>query len=212
MDINSRLAWMAGPGVFAVLFLMLSVLAGYFVWKSGDDLGTILAEVRKTPALITKTVLQSEERSLAPQAEKELRFAVALEQDVIALRNQRSVALLATRTWMRFLSLLSGTILCVVGAAFVLGRVNAPASSGEVEVLGQIKMAFVSSSPGLVLAFLGTILIALPNLAGQMIEVSDKAAYFVFEGGGAASSPVSSEAPGLAEAWKDYQKANPASK
>src|SRR5690606_6549870 len=101
---------------------------------------------------------------------------VALERDVMQHRHQRASTLLATRTWMRFMSLVFGATLIIVGASFVLGQITAPHSTGNAE-FQSIKLSLASSSPGLFVIVLGSILVGIPNLASQPIDVRDAPTY-----------------------------------
>lgn len=104
------------------------------------------------------------------------RATIALEHDVMLLRKQRSATLLATRTWMRFMSLIFGAILVVIGSAFILGRVTATPTDGQFS-LADLSLNLSSSSPGIFLTAFGAILISIPNLSQQRIETNDTSTY-----------------------------------
>ena len=101
---------------------------------------------------------------------------VALERDIVVYRHQRTSAAHATRTWMRFMSLIFGTMLVVNGSVFILGRVNAARTDGKIQ-WQDITVSVASSSPGIILAALGCVLIAIPNLPNQRIEIDDTSTY-----------------------------------
>lgn len=102
---------------------------------------------------------------------------VTLEHDVMSYRHQRTTAFLATRTWMRFMSLMFGAILVVIGGGFVLGRIPAPSFSGQFS-FKDVGASVATSSPGLVLVMCGIILISIPNLSNQRIDTDDTSSYF----------------------------------
>ena len=101
---------------------------------------------------------------------------VSLERDVALHRHNRSSSALLTRTWMRFMSLIFGSILVVIGSAFVLARIQAPNTVSRMQVQ-DFGASLRSSSAGLFLVFVGAALISIPNLASQRIAVDDTSTY-----------------------------------
>jgi hypothetical protein len=95
------------------------------------------------------------------------RSAYALEQEVIRRNFQNTRQLVATRLWARFMGFLIGAILAIVGAAFILGRLSDQGNELSSDQPG-LKMTLKSASPGIVLATLGTVLIAM----SLMVQVS----------------------------------------
>lgn len=91
-------------------------------------------------------------------------------------RHHRSSSALLTRTWMRFMSLIFGSILVVIGSAFVLARIEVRKTTGRLQ-LQDVGASLRSSSAGLFLVFIGAALISIPNLASQRIDVSDTSTY-----------------------------------
>ncbi|PCI88250.1 MAG: hypothetical protein COB24_03935 [Hyphomicrobiales bacterium] len=108
-------------------------------------------------------------------------FAIyaALEADTISARHSRVASLLATRTWLRFMSSMFGAILIVIGATFVLGKISDKGNKIDVNG-GGIKAVLDTSSPGLILAFIGAILMSWPLAAGQEITTKDRASFGYF--------------------------------
>jgi hypothetical protein len=67
-------------------------------------------------------------------------------------------------------------ILALVGAAFILGRLQEPAS--EVSVASPAgNWGLKSASPGIILAVLGTVLMLTTILTNHRIDVTDAAVY-----------------------------------
>ncbi len=64
----------------------------------------------------------------------------ALERELIARRYRQAGAVLSLRLWTRLMGFLTGMILAMVGAAFVLGKLTAP----ESEIAGGASGANVS--------------------------------------------------------------------
>ena len=100
-----------------------------------------------------------------------------LERELIVRRYRQASALLSLRLWTRLMGFLTGMILAMVGAAFVLGKLDAP----ESEIAGGASGATLSvrsASPGIVMAVLGTVLIGISLVVPVTTDVKDAAVYF----------------------------------
>ena len=169
---------MGARSLIWVLFVVLLVPSAFFVSLSYLQLNEILQDIKNKPQLFSGQLLADvapNDKSFSPDAFI-ARAKVALEIDVMAHRAQRSSALLSTRTWLRFMSLIYGAILTVIGAAFVLGRVRSSKIETTAEY-GDFKASVISSSPGLILAFLGCVLIVVPNVSQQTISIDDTSSF-----------------------------------
>lgn len=172
--LSHRIFGVPAWGVFWVLFLVLVVPSGGFIYESFGKLDEILQSVSTRPASETDRLLQ-----MPPSDDGafEKRAIVALERDVMVYRQHRAAAALATRTWMRFMSLIFGAILVVIGSAFILGKIStADPSSGDMS-FGDVKGSFATSSPGIALVFIGGLLIGVPHFSGQKITTSDTSSF-----------------------------------
>ncbi len=99
-----------------------------------------------------------------------------LECKALALRYHQANVLLMSRIWTKYLSFVTGMIMCVVGASFILGKLT----SSETVLKGQtqvLSFALASSSPGIILVSLGTLLIGVSFFAYRQIQVMDAAIY-----------------------------------
>jgi len=135
------------------------------------------------------------EQRLAPAQRDSLDYVrwktmVTLEQDAMQMRYQQINASLLLRTWTRYTGFLVGMVLALVGAFFILGKLKEDQSqvSGEG---GGFKFAVASSSPGIVLATLGTVLMAITLIVKFDFEVSDKPVYILPYGLASFSAPAS---------------------
>lgn len=160
--------------VFGIMLIVLLIPSGIFIYKSYDQLGKIILDLGDTPVLNTATLLNQDHSDDLPAFRAKV--LISLENDVMALRHQRSVSYIKTRTWLRFMSLIFGSIMIVIGSAFVLGKITGPSTEAKL-TFKEIGLSFLSSSPGLFLAFLGTILVIIPNVTSQPINVDDSATY-----------------------------------
>ena len=130
----------------------------------------------------------------------EIQTRAMLELDVISLRHNQVSAALRTRTWMRFMSLMCGSILIVIGSVFILGNVSSKnAATGEF-IFGPIKGSLKTWSPGLIIIAIGAILVTVPNVASQQIESNDTSSFFAKYGVENLNSTYNpSEQPGVQE-------------
>jgi hypothetical protein len=129
----------------------------------------------------TQGAVEALERMLPESQRTQLGFVqwktlVALEQDVMRMRYQQINATLLLRTWTRYTGFLIGMVLALVGAFFILGRLREEASqvSGE---SGGVKVMLTSSSPGIILAVLGAVLMVVTLAVKFDFEVQDRPVY-----------------------------------
>lgn len=103
---------------------------------------------------------------------------VTLEQDAMQMRYQNVNAALLLRTWTRYMGFLVGMVLAFAGAFFILGKLKEDPTQASGEG-GGFKFSVASSSPGIVLATLGTALMAMTLLVKFDFEVADKPIYIL---------------------------------
>jgi hypothetical protein len=101
---------------------------------------------------------------------------VQLEAYTIARRYHQANAALIVRAWIKYLGFLTGMILAIVGAVFILGRLTEASSHLAAEgTFG--KFSVDSVSPGLILAVLGTVLMITTVLINPPTGVTDGPIY-----------------------------------
>ena len=162
--------------IFVILLIILVFPSLFFLVQSYWQLGTILTNINTPVASETRLILQDSGKSGGDPAAEFAKARVALERDVMSHRHHRASTVLATRTWIYFMSLMFGAILVVIGAAFVLGRITVPASQGEFK-FRELGASLTSSSPRLFLIAFGCVLVALPVLAQRTITIDDTSTY-----------------------------------
>jgi len=112
----------------------------------------------------------------APAGYAGVRIVAALETDALSRRYRHASSALLARTWTRYMGFLTGMIMALVGAAFVLGRLE----EGETQFTGEAqgaKWAFITTSPGLILAALGSGLMLTALIVKADVDVKDGSAY-----------------------------------
>jgi hypothetical protein len=128
-----------------------------------------------------------------------LQARYSLERETIERRYAQAALAFEARLWTRFMGFLTGMILAVVGATFVLGKLETDATDLGANAGRVVAMTLRSTSPGLVLAVLGTVLMTVSIAIPATADTEDAAIYFVREAPRAPKPPIPS-----------YSAANPA--
>jgi hypothetical protein len=162
--------------IFSLIFLLMAVPYVWFLYDSFRQLENILGTIKAPPTTEAQRILQDPNLLRLDSTPLDAVARVALERDTIQLRNHRASTSLATRTWLRFMSVIFGAILVLIGSAFVLGRVSMEQLESEAK-LEKWSLALKTTSPGLLLALMGCCLISLPQFARQDISITDAGAY-----------------------------------
>ncbi len=105
-------------------------------------------------------------------AASHLKVLATLEANALERRHHQGNVLLMSRVWTRYLGFVTGMILALVGCSFILGKLQEPPA----EVTGKSPVAdfsFKSTSPGIILAGLGVILMLTTIIIHHEITVRD---------------------------------------
>ncbi len=113
-----------------------------------------------------------EEQESARQAETMLE----MEAYVIQRRYHHASVALMAGLWIRYLGFITGMILALVGASFILGKLREPATELTGKASG-VDMSLKSASPGILLAVLGVILMFTTIVNKDVYEVQDAPVY-----------------------------------
>jgi hypothetical protein len=124
---------------------------------------SVLAPVRSSS--VAESIL------IADGMAKELLEANAMDRRY----HQASVVLMA-RVWTSYLGFVTGMVLAIIGAVFILGRVRGTDTSMEAKI-AEATAALKTSTPGLVLAAMGVLLMIATLYVRYDITVSDRAIY-----------------------------------
>ncbi len=100
-----------------------------------------------------------------------------LESQAITRRYHQANVLMMSKIWIQYLSFITGMILAIIGAIFILGKFSELESAFDADLKTVGKVAFRSTSPGLIMAFFGTILIIFSLSVERPIAVTDDALY-----------------------------------
>ena len=120
-----------------------------------------------------------QEASLDPAGELEYarwQTMARLEGHAIHRRYQQASLVLMSRVWIIYLGFVTGMILSLVGAAFILGKIREPTSQFGADSAFW-KLSISSTSPGLILAVMGTVLMVTTMVIRAEVDVKDAALY-----------------------------------
>lgn len=160
----------AAIGLMAIFFFVSSLvqlgrLSETITYKPGHSISEgFIASERANPALATDG--------------EHLRWKtlVMLEEEALARRYTQVNATLMLRAWTRHLGFLTGMILAFVGAIFILSKLSETETQLSLEGAAA-KGALATSSPGLVLAVLGTALMVVTLTANFEFSTRDLPVY-----------------------------------
>lgn len=153
------------------LLLLVTTLIQYY--QLYGDIRQQSSSVTETLATLEKNLPESERTTIEYL---NWRVRVMLEVDALRLRHQHINASQLMRAWTRYTGFLIGMVLTLVGAFFILGRLAESASQVSGEALG-MKFAVVSSSPGIILAVLGSCLMLVTLYLHTDFTVEDRPVY-----------------------------------
>ncbi len=158
--------------VLAVFYLgatmyQFTVMSGKIERPVSTDLEKYLGDYTMQKALVDSV----------PYADKQLITQAIFEAYTVQARQQNMEVLLMSRTWIKYLGFITGMILCIVGCVFILGKLNDEQEHGGEGEVASIKLSIKSHSPGIMMAFLGTILILATIVTQQQIEKADANTY-----------------------------------
>jgi len=162
--------------VFWVGTAIVVVLVIFFTFKSWSQFDALTDRLTNPPDSMAEQIsLQLSDEDASPN---EFWVTAALEHDARSKRYHLLQSFLHSRTWIRFMSMSFGAVMIAIGSVFVLARINTPQSSQVDAGLPQVKLAVNSSSPGVIMAALGVLLMLIPNISPtQEIDFSDGGIY-----------------------------------
>lgn len=161
---------------------MLVVLAGFFFVASTVQIYSLQKRIDNGPELNLNPVLSEQDQgSLVGLGGTRLdmmkwKTLTLLEANTVQNRYHQANVLLMSRVWTSYLGFVTGMVLAIVGAVFILGKLREESSTVGTES-ALWKITVTSTSPGLVLAILGTALMLSTILTHHAINVVDKPTY-----------------------------------
>ena len=104
------------------------------------------------------------------------RALILMEENLVERRYHQANTVVMFSVWSRYLGFVTGMVLAMVGSAFILGKLSEAETKVEAGG-GNWKGSIASSSPGLVLCFLGAVLISVSITTLNQLHTEDQAVY-----------------------------------
>lgn len=164
--------------VLPIIEGILLALATLFVSLSCAQLFILQDDIKKTPQIDLKSIepfLQNAATVSSTEAAK-MQTAITLESFALQQHYHQANALLMARTWARYLGFTTGMILALIGASFILGQLQTARSQLEAKT-PSVSLSLMSSSPGIILVSLGTILMLATVLTNHTITTTYQPLY-----------------------------------
>jgi len=182
------LPFMLGAVIFMTLFFLIASLWVFYDFR---------LRVAETDLNLRPVFAEYEATYLARSAESlpaylRWKTTVLLEQELISRRYKQVSSVILARIWTRYLGFLTGMTLALVGAFFVLGQLRTDPSALQAKGQG-LEATLTTSSPGLVLATLGTVLMAISLIVTFEFDTRDLPTYVQQQ----SAAPVTLPPPGI---------------
>jgi hypothetical protein len=158
--------------LMALFFFGASCLQLWYLNKSILDVPRV--DTREATSMLSVRPQASGQEALAAARVHAL---VTLEASSIDRQYHQAGVLLMSRVWTSYMGFVTGMILSMVGAAFVLGKLEEEPSEMKGQAGTSFSVAFRSASPGLMLAVLGSILMIVTIVTHHPITVDHTATY-----------------------------------
>ena len=164
------------------MVVVLSLLMLFFFTATAFQLYYLHQRIEQSPELNLNPALAALESNPAGASEKDKlqifrwKTLAILEGNALQRRYHQANVLLMSRIWTGYLGFITGMILALVGATFILGKLRELESKVDAGNEGW-KFSMTTASPGLILALLGTILMITTILGRSEIKVNDGQLY-----------------------------------
>lgn len=177
---NNNIVWQSKLLPFMVV--LLSCLAIFFFISSVNQLYDLQNKIENSPVISLDTafeLLSNNEKNLSTKEVLEAtrwKTLTLLESYALEQRYHQANALLMARVWIKHLGFVTGMILAFVGAVFILGKLREPTSNLDGEIQN-FRLSISTSSPGIILAVLGSVLMVSTIFIHNKVKVDDAAIF-----------------------------------
>jgi hypothetical protein len=107
---------------------------------------------------------------------RQFEIRAAMERYIVEKRYHQISVQLMSGVWLRYMGFITGMILAMVGASFILGKMRVTDQEMEGKYAG-VSLSLRSTSPGIILAVLGVILMFATLVDKDVYEVEDANIY-----------------------------------
>jgi hypothetical protein len=174
--------------VLPVMVLAVVAAGVFFAVEIVMELRTLYPRLEQAPTTLTPHFERFEESQPEVSASLDyLRYKtlVLLESDALQRRYQQVNAAMLSRVWTRQMGFLTGMLMALIGSAFILGRLEVRettlSAEGSAPGTAGLKGALGTSSPGIVLATLGAVLMGITITIPGQIATTDTPVYLRYE-------------------------------
>ncbi|MCF0039765.1 hypothetical protein [Dyadobacter fanqingshengii] len=173
------------------MILLPSLLILIFVYLSTVQLNNFSKEINNYKSSeLDKVFVNKSDSSLhrlvteSPELSK-LYLLAKMEEQLMNKRYSQGGVLLISRLYTKYLGFFTGMILAIVGAVFIISKLSEEQSSLTASGTNA-SLSLVSTSPGIIFAVLGTVLMLSTILSQTEIQITDAATYL----NGPATTPI----------------------
>ena len=167
-----------------VMALMLVLLTAYFCVSNIKQVELVQDHIQKTHEIDLTPALNALQADGRETASDRLNFSqwktrAVLEAHALECRYHQASVLLMSRVYTIYLGFITGMILALVGATFILGKMReTEAKVAADSIVGKFSIASVS--PGLILVLLGTTLMMTTVVVRTEVKVDDQTVYIPY--------------------------------
>ncbi len=130
------------------------------------------------PDLSATLLAAADDSAAAELAARKLEVLATMEAYLVERRYHQASVMLMAGLWTRYLGFVTGMILALVGASFILGKLQESPSELTGEGSG-LAVSLKTASPGIVLVVLGTILMLATIVNRDTYSTNEKPAYLL---------------------------------
>lgn len=162
------------------LVIMPSILILLFIYLATRQMQRFNAVIdAKEESVIEKLIPTAADTALYAKLKGNMEYIrwitlARMEEKSLDRRYSQGGLLLVSRIFTKYLGFFTGMILAIVGAIFIIGKLQESSSDIEGAVSDQMKLKIVSSSPGIIFGVLGTVLMLSTILQHAEISVRDQ--------------------------------------
>ena len=157
-------------GMTIFFFVATFIQMAYIHWSMlripPVDLSPAIEDAQTNHNMTFNELIDSREREIAGR----------LEAYLVERRYHQASVLLMSGVWIRYLGFVTGMMLALVGASFILGRLQTPISTIEGR-MEEISLQIRSASPGIILVVLGVVLMFATIINRDVYTVQDVPTY-----------------------------------
>ena len=173
---------------------MLILLALFFFIASFGQLIYLQTSINTSSAVDLHqplAILQNPDTTAIEKRQNSARLEalILLEANTVERRHHQANVSLMSSIWVRYLGFVTGMILALIGAVFILGKLENETPTDLGGKFKELEANLKTASPGIILVVLGSTLMILTIVMQHTVQVNDAAVYL--DGVGIASSEFS---------------------